>query len=122
MSYAAAPWCANSGSEKIETPIPRAMHIKNLPFKRHLLFGGAQAASFGWVRRHLSELDAILKAASAIDEMANTNTNASGKYCTCLATPVRKARRSSRGKSAESKINVRLIARGHEEGLPSDAH
>src|SRR6266849_6898670 len=46
MSYAAAPWCANSGSEKIETPIPRARHIKNLPFKSHLLFGGAKTRVF----------------------------------------------------------------------------
>src|SRR5881628_2780766 len=40
VSYAALPWCANSGSEKIETPMPRATHIKNLPFKAHLLRWG----------------------------------------------------------------------------------
>ena len=40
VSYAALPWCANSGSEKIETPIPRATPIKNLPFKSHLLWWG----------------------------------------------------------------------------------
>src|SRR5258708_27274278 len=62
MSYAAAPWCANSGSEKIETPIPRATHIKNLPFKNHLLFGGTRSSSsLGSVRPHLYKLDAVLK-------------------------------------------------------------
>src|ERR1700687_636360 len=45
-SYAAPPWCASSGSEKIETPIPRARTIRNLPFKSHLLFGGAKARVF----------------------------------------------------------------------------
>src|SRR5882762_8977930 len=46
ISYAALPWCANSGGEKIEIPIPRAKRIKNLPFKSHLLFGGAKACVF----------------------------------------------------------------------------
>src|SRR6266550_712240 len=82
MSYAALPWCANSGRETIKAPIPRARTIKNLPFKSHLLFGGTRPASLGWVRPHLSELDAILMAASA--------ANATG----FLKTVLSKARQS----------------------------
>ena len=58
--------------------------------------------------------------------MANTNTNASRMYCIRLAMLVRKAMsQPSVGKtlapySAESKINVRLIARGHKGGLPKE--
>src|SRR5712691_4160523 len=72
VSYAALPWCANSGRERIETPIPRATTIKNLPFKSHLLVGETGPTSLGWVRPHLSKLDAILKTASATVKRAST--------------------------------------------------
>src|SRR6266853_5477555 len=72
VSYAALPWCANSGREGIETPIPRATTIKNLPFKSHLLVGETGPTSLGWVRPHLSKLDAILKTASATVKCAST--------------------------------------------------
>src|ERR1700680_4008330 len=81
MSYAASPWCASSGSERIETPTPRARTIRNLPFRSHLLFGGTGPAFFGTgptflvrVRPHLSDLDAILKTALATVKCASNFT------------------------------------------------
>src|ERR1700730_14768260 len=46
VSYAALPWCAKRGRVKIETLIPRAKTIQNLPFKSHLLFFGYRAYGF----------------------------------------------------------------------------
>src|ERR1700730_1787432 len=72
VSYAALPWCARSGRERIETPIPRARTIRNLLFKSHLLFAGTGPTSLGWVRPHLSKLDAILKRGLATVKCSST--------------------------------------------------
>src|ERR1700730_12658552 len=72
VSYAALPWCASSGKEKIETPIPRATINRNPRFTSHLLFGGTGPTSLGWGRLQLYKLDAILRRALATVKCAST--------------------------------------------------